>query len=151
MRILQVNSNMSTRQHRMAFRGEEQKPSAAVSEKSLSEKLIELDDRINRGGVARQDAETAYRKIFDDSSLKLITGTGTPDDAKAFTRSGETLARIVLSDMRDWMEHPQRMAILDKAGAISKTFDGVILGAHETTGSTMGIKKFNSSHNASLL
>lgn len=92
------------------------------------------------GGVARKDAETAYQKIFDDTSLKLITGAGTPDDAKAFTSSGETLARIVLSGIQDWMEHPQRMAILDKAGVISKIFDAVILEAYTKSNGTIRIK-----------
>lgn len=136
MRIMQVNSYVPIRQNRMAFQGEETNP----AEKPLLEQLTELDDRINRGGVERPEAEATCRKIFDDTSLKLVTGTGTPDDAKAFTKSGEILAHIILSDLRHGMEHPQRTAILDKVGHISKTFDGVILGAHQTTGSTLGMR-----------
>lgn len=92
------------------------------------------------GGVAREDAETAYRKIFDDASLKLVTGVGTPDDAKAFTKSGETLAHIVLSDIQYGMEHLQRMSILDKVGAISKTFDVVILEAYTKSNGIIRIR-----------
>ena len=91
----------------------------------MLEQLAELDKKYEITG-SREVAEVEYRKIFDETSLRLVTGAGTPEDAKALKGSGETLARIILSHLHDATSSSQRESTLDKTGMISKALDAII-------------------------